>query len=559
MWFRAAVTATVSFQNKTAFMPKFIARFFLPAVVLLSMLALFFLYFHNEKEKSVAILHQQDAMRNINEKVYDIVRVNGDKHFNDSCALQIDEYVSQYRKRGLRVTLIEASTGNVIYESSAPGGVAANHGDRPEVVQAIEKGDGYDVRRLSSVVDEEFFYVASSRPGYDFVVRTSMPYEIALQGWRNDALLMFAVAGIIIMLVLLIIYRIIKLARGAELATQKLLQHLRTSQEGVAIFNSKRRMIFANPLFSEYADFISSKHLGRVEDVLVQPEFSRIKRFIDNEGYFNNSVQETMVTDVVELSGRIFALRGVLFRDKGFEISINDITAAEEQSRLKRQLTQNVAHEFKTPVCGIQGYLETILQNYPDNMTQEQLMHFLERCHSQSNRLSTLVQDISQLNEMTSAVQKANKEQVDLSRVVARIFNEVGEKMDSLGMSADNRLPASLIVNADPSMLYSIFRNLIDNAMAYAGKGTTVTVACIRSDEQFFYFTFSDNGAGVADEHLPRLFERFYRVDKGRSRKLGGTGLGLAIVKNAVALHGGTISARRAQGGGLEFVFKLQK
>lgn len=559
MWFRAAVTATVSFQNNTPFMPKFIARFFLPAVVLLSMLALFFLYFHNEKEKSVAILHQQDAMRNINEKVYDIVRVNGDKHFNDSCALQIDEYVSQYRKRGLRVTLIEASTGNVIYESSAPGGVAANHGDRPEVVQAIEKGDGYDVRRLSSVVDEEFFYVASSRPGYDFVVRTSMPYEIALQGWRNDALLMFAVAGIIIMLVLLIIYRIIKLARGAELATQKLLQHLRTSQEGVAIFNSKRRMLFANPLFSEYADFISSKHLGRVEDVLVQPEFSRIKRFIDNEGYFNNSVQETMVTDVVELSGRIFALRGVLFRDKGFEISINDITAAEEQSRLKRQLTQNVAHEFKTPVCGIQGYLETILQNYPDNMTQEQLMHFLERCHSQSNRLSTLVQDISQLNEMTSAVQKANKEQVDLSRVVARIFNEVGEKMDSLGMSADNRLPASLIVNADPSMLYSIFRNLIDNAMAYAGKGTTVTVACIRSDEQFFYFTFSDNGAGVADEHLPRLFERFYRVDKGRSRKLGGTGLGLAIVKNAVALHGGTISARRAQGGGLEFVFKLQK
>lgn len=559
MWFRAAVTATVSFQNKTPFMPKFIARFFLPAVVLLSMLALFFLYFHNEKEKSVAILHQQDAMRNINEKVYDIVRVNGDKHFNDSCALQIDEYVSQYKRRGLRVTLIEASTGNVIYESSAPGGVAANHGDRPEVVQAIEKGDGYDVRRLSSVVDEEFFYVASSRPGYDFVVRTSMPYEIALQGWRNDALLMFAVAGIIIMLVLLIIYRIIKLARGAEFATQKLLQHLRTSQEGVAIFNSKRRMLFANPLFSEYADFISSKHLGRVEDVLVQPEFSRIKRFIDNEGYFNNSVQETMVTDVVELSGRIFALRGVLFRDKGFEISINDITAAEEQSRLKRQLTQNVAHEFKTPVCGIQGYLETILQNYPDNMTQEQLMHFLERCHSQSNRLSTLVQDISQLNEMTSAVQKANKEQVDLSRVVARIFNEVGEKMDSLGMSADNRLPASLIVNADPSMLYSIFRNLIDNAMAYAGKGTTVTVACIRSDEQFFYFTFSDNGAGVADEHLPRLFERFYRVDKGRSRKLGGTGLGLAIVKNAVALHGGTISARRAQGGGLEFVFKLQK
>ena len=108
-------------------------------------------------------------------------------------------------------------------------------------------------------------------------------------------------------------------------------------------------------------------------------------------------------------------------------------------------------------------------------------------------------------------------------------------------------------------MLYSIFRNLIDNAIAYAGKGTVIKISCFRADEQYYYFTFADNGTGVPDEHLSRIFERFYRVDKGRSRKLGGTGLGLAIVKNAVALHGGTISARNAQGGGLEFVFKLQR
>jgi two-component system OmpR family sensor kinase/two-component system phosphate regulon sensor histidine kinase PhoR len=126
-------------------------------------------------------------------------------------------------------------------------------------------------------------------------------------------------------------------------------------------------------------------------------------------------------------------------------------------------------------------------------------------------------------------------------------------------MSVENNLPQTLMINADPLMIYSIFRNLMDNAMAYAGNGSVVRIACFRSDGQFYYFTFADNGVGVPEEHLSRIFERFYRVDKGRSRKLGGTGLGLAIVKNAVLLHGGTIYARNAVDGGLEFVFKLQR
>ena len=109
------------------------------------------------------------------------------------------------------------------------------------------------------------------------------------------------------------------------------------------------------------------------------------------------------------------------------------------------------------------------------------------------------------------------------------------------------------------SLLYSIFRNLTDNAIAYAGVGIQITINCFREDEKFYYFSFSDTGVGVSEEHLNRLFERFYRVDKGRSRKLGGTGLGLAIVKNAVLFHGGTIFAKNIPGGGLEFVFTLQK
>lgn len=540
-------------------MTRFITRFFLPVVALLSLLTATFLYYHNEKEKSVAIMHQQEAMRNINESVYDLVRIRGDKEFNDSCALYLQRYVSNYDKRGLRVTIIGASNGEVLFDSSLPDSLtAANHGRRPEVLKALHEGYGYDVRRLSSLLNEEYFYVATYIPEFSFVVRSSQPYEYALRTERTDDLLFLVAAGVIIVIVLLLIYRIIALAGGAEFATQQLLLHLRTAKEGVAIFDSKRRLVFANPLFSEYADLISPMHLARVEEILQQPEFARIRRFIESGGYLNN-VRETMLAEKVEVSGRVFELRCVLFRDKGFEISINDVTAAEEQSRMKRQLTQNIAHEFKTPVCSIQGYLETIMQNYPGNLTDEQLMHFLSRCHSQSNRLNALVQDISQLNEMSGAVQRVNREHVNLSQLVANLLQEVNEKMAALDMSVENTLPPTLMINADPSMLYSIFRNLMDNAMAYAGNGSVVRIACIRSDEQFHYFTFSDNGAGVPDEHLQRIFERFYRVDKGRSRKLGGTGLGLAIVKNAVVLHGGTIYARKATGGGLEFVFKLQR
>ena len=541
-------------------MSKFITRFFLPVMALLLLLAVTFLYYNYERAKSVAVMHQQGAMRNINESVYDLMRMRGDRLFNDSCANYLRRYVSYYDKRGLRVTLVDSSTGNVLFDSSLPDGAAMeNHSARPEVRQALAEGCGYDQRRVSSLDSEEYFYVATYSPEFGFVVRSSQPYAFAMEEERADDLFFIVLAGVIIVVVLFIIYRIIKVAGGAEFATQKLLQHLRTAQEGVAVFDAKRRLVFANPLFNEYADFVSSKHLAKVEDILFQPEFSKIKRFIDNDGYINNNPRETTLSNTIEVSGRVFELRCVLFNDKGFELSINDVTTAEEQSRLKRQLTQNMAHEFKTPVCSIQGYLETILQNYPDNLSEEQLMHFLQRCYSQSNRLNSLVQDISQLNEMTSAVQRVNKEPVNLSQLVAGMLQEVNDKLVALDMKVENSLPQQLVINADPSMIYSIFRNLVDNSMAYAGHGATIRIACFRTDRQFCYFTFSDNGVGVPEEHLARIFERFYRVDKGRSRKLGGTGLGLAIVKNAIALHGGTISARNAAGGGLEFVFKLQR
>ena len=259
----------------------------------------------------------------------------------------------------------------------------------------------------------------------------------------------------------------------------------------------------------------------------------------------------------ISKDGRIFAVECIVFQDRSFEISINDVTQEEEQARLKRQLTQNIAHELKTPVSSIQGYLETIL-NSPQ-IPPETMHTFLERSYAQSNRLTHLLRDISTLTRMDEAPVMQEREAVNISTMVKGIFSEVAMGIEERQITVENLLPDNLVVEGNSSLLYSIFRNLTDNAIAYAGTGVTIRLTCFREDDTKYYFSFSDTGVGVPPEHLNRLFERFYRVDKGRSRKMGGTGLGLAIVKNAVLLHGGTIFAKNNPKGGLEFVFTLKK
>lgn len=229
----------------------------------------------------------------------------------------------------------------------------------------------------------------------------------------------------------------------------------------------------------------------------------------------------------------------------------------EQQTLLKRQLTQNIAHELKTPVASIHGYLETLIDNPNiDNATRQQ---FMNRCYAQTNRLTSLLQDISTLNRLDdAAVANSAIEAVDISKTMANIVKETALQVAEKEMTIKNRLPQNIIIDGNQSLLYSIFRNLTDNAIAYAGKGATISVSA-RETQSFWFFEFADNGIGVADCHLPRLFERFYRVDKGRSRAMGGTGLGLAIVKNAVQFHGGTISVTNRKGGGLLFQFSLRK
>lgn len=229
----------------------------------------------------------------------------------------------------------------------------------------------------------------------------------------------------------------------------------------------------------------------------------------------------------------------------------------EEDDRRKRQLTQNVAHELKTPVSSIQGYLETILSN--PEMAVEQKEYFLERCYSQSTRLTDLLRDISVLNRLDEATEMFELTEVNISFLLEEIEKECTPEMEEKNISSSIIISGSPIIEGNHSLLYSIFRNLFDNSIAYAGEGSRITVECYKEDAQYYYFRFSDNGIGIAEEHLNRIFERFYRIDKGRSRKLGGTGLGLAIVKNGVLFHKGQISVQSGTGNGTIFQFSLRK
>ena len=228
----------------------------------------------------------------------------------------------------------------------------------------------------------------------------------------------------------------------------------------------------------------------------------------------------------------------------------------QEQDKLKRQLTQNIAHELKTPVASIQGYLETILDN--PHIDEETKKQFLKHSYAQSQRLTSLLQDISTLNRMDDAPEIKENVEVNISQMIEDISKETALQLEKHHMSFIINLPENIIVHGNKSLLYSVFRNLTDNAIAYAGYGTTITLDAVEKNKEWS-FAFYDNGIGVANEHLSRIFERFYRVDKGRSRKLGGTGLGLAIVKNAVMIHGGTIQAKNLPTGGLRFDFNIKK
>lgn len=593
---------TIQFSNHVM---SFSKRLFLSVIVLFIAFAACFMAFqyHREKEYKVELLNMQ--LQNYNDSMNDFLSLR-----NASDTTLLDAYMKSHEIEDLRVTLIRKD-GTVVYDNLGQNTEQfGNHLDRKEIREAIAYGSGYSISRESESVGGEFFYSARYYADMEYIIRSALPYNVSLikhlqadshyvwfslivsfilmfifyrfthkLGMSITQLQQFAIKadrnepidtniqgafpknelGEISQHIIQIYKRLHQTKEDLYIEREKLITHLQISHEGLGVFTYKKKEILVNNLFTQYANYISDKNLASTEEIFSIPELQPITRFIskDKERSISFGKEEKRMSMDIDKNERIFAVECIIFQDDSFEISINDVTQEEEQARLKRQLTQNIAHELKTPVSSIQGYLETIVSN-PD-LPREKINAFLERSYAQSNRLAHLLRDISVLTRMEDAPNITEMEQVNLSVIMQNILNEVNLQLEEKQIKAENLLPDGITIQGNASLLYSIFRNLTDNAIAYAGTGVTITIRCFREDERLYYFSFSDTGVGVAPEHLGRLFERFYRVDKGRSRKLGGTGLGLAIVKNAVILHRGSIFAKNNPGGGLEFIFTLSK
>lgn len=228
----------------------------------------------------------------------------------------------------------------------------------------------------------------------------------------------------------------------------------------------------------------------------------------------------------------------------------------KEESRIKRQITNNLNHELKTPAASMQVCLETLLE-HPD-LDAERRNNFIKRCYDANQRLQSLLADVSALTRIEDGGKQIDRQKINAGGVVAEVCKEYEEVARGKNFTINNKVPDELWIQGNASLLASVFRNLINNALAYS-EGSKITISLLRRTPTEYIFSFADNGKGVPQRHINKIFERFYRVDKGRSRQSGGTGLGLAIVKNAVQWHGGTIKAENLPLGGLRFIFSLRK
>ena len=506
-----------------------------------------------------------------------------------------------------RLTLLDMS-GKVLYDSFvADIQHVENHLTRAEVQKALRFGKGSSIR-LSNTTNQKFYYYAKNCNKY--IVRTAAVYNIDIINFlKTDHVFIVFIFFLLVLMAVLFYFTtrrlsdfIIKLKDFALQAGQnediskmdhnfqdnelgvirkqiiqiydnlktakdeltkekeKLYGHLQVLNEGISIFSSEKSKILANSHFIQFINVISDKSTISAEHIFSIPEFGKVLEFVDR--FRENDLQALnkelpQLQYTIEKGEKFFQVRCIIFVDRSFEVLISDVTRPEKQRLLKQQLTSNIAHELKTPLSSIKGYLETILNN--PTIPEEKKKYFIEKAFAQAERLTDLLNDISLLNNIEDAGGLFEFLPLSLKPVINDVIENLKHRLTERNMDCVVEVGSAVIVNGNESLLFSVFQNLIENSINYAGNNANITIRKYLEDDQFYYFQYTDTGVGIQEEHLTRIFERFYRVDYGRSRETGGTGLGLSIVKNAVLLHKGEISVRNKPEGGLEFLFSLSK
>lgn len=366
--------------------------------------------------------------------------------------LPYEDYIATHDKPfdELRISII-ALSGAVVYDNTISLDSLDNHRSRPEVANALAKGEGYNISRQSASDGREYFYSATR--GERVVVRTAIPYSSTLQD-------------------------------------------------------------------------------------LLEADW-------------------TFLMVMISISFAMSVLAYFTTRKLGKDIErVNSYEAEQEKNRIKRQLTNNINHELKTPVASIQVCLETLLSGI--SLSEEKRQELIGRCYTHNERLRHLLNDVSLITRIEDGGAIISKEPVLINEIIKEVAEELEVMPDEERLVLHTDFGEEVIVDGNPSLIGSIFRNLTENAIAYS-EGKNIYISLLENNAKMCRIRFEDDGKGVKEEQMPRLFERFYRVDKGRSRQKGGTGLGLAIVKHAVQFHGGNITVTNRPGGGLRFDFTLKK
>lgn len=401
----------------------------------------------------------------------------------------------------IRVSVI-SDEGRVVYDNSIDVLPGKNHLDREEIRSAVAGGSGYTVRRHSESTGNYYFYSAT-RGDNGYIVRTAVPYSISLSALLKPDISFLWIMSIVTLAMCMLGY----------FATRRVGQHVTR--------------------LKKFAD-----------------DVEKGTKISDTEPFPNDELG-SISNNIVRLYARL--QQANTEREREHKTALYE---QREKERIKKQLTNNINHELKTPVASIKICVETLLA-HPE-MDSAKHDRFLQRCLTDADRLQKLLKDVALITRMDEGAAAIVKEDTDLSAIIRAVADDRRIVADSREIAIVNDVKGPLEMSGNPSLLEAIFSNLIDNAIAYSG-GTTVKIALISEDERKIVVNVADDGSGVAAEHLPRLFERFYRIDKGRSRAAGGTGLGLSIVKNAIALHGGTITAENASTGGLCFRITLSR
>ena len=342
--------------------------------------------------------------------------------------------------------------------------------------------------------------------------------------------------------------------------TEEMRQHLIAlfdlSKIGIALFDSNGTTLFANTHFIQFASMISSRALPleSLSELLTEESMQPIGDFISS----SPGGEERSRSAMIPSGSHIFEVKAFRSASETFDLTIEDVTVSVQTAQLKREMTSNITHEIRTPLTSIRGYLETL--RYSD-LSPEQQAAFTDKAYRQAERLSAMMDDIRLISQMDEReAEEYRMEELDLGLVVEEARIAFADRIEQSGDRFVNEIPDGLTIHANNSLIHSVFQNLIENSLRYAGEGVTLCFSCYHRDDEYVYLSYYDTGRGVPEEKLGRIFERFYRIDSGRTRDRGGSGLGLSIVRNAIRLHGGQIQARRhSPEGGLEFLFTLHK